>query len=192
MPKITGFFDLFHEIDKIPPENISYWLKGKIEIHKLENFVANRIQYPQTIPLNKEEMEVDFALFREMVKLNSSLFYDPKQNTITLSDDLIFRFPPLQKLVLSIMDVVILKQLTQVLIKKDKKLTSVGSILCPILEEGKSTLKISYENINVELKVGTVNVVPLPQSQIDMKVGERNLKVFGGTLGVLIDLRVKS
>lgn len=71
MPKLSGLFDSFDNLDQIAVENIVRWLKPPPEPGNIENYLAQRILYPQTVPITETEMKVDLAILREALRLLS-------------------------------------------------------------------------------------------------------------------------
>ena len=78
MPKFSGLFDSFDNLEKINVENVASFLKNPPQLISLENYLANRILYPQTLPLTEENLEIDLAILREALKLTIS----PHESTL--------------------------------------------------------------------------------------------------------------
>jgi hypothetical protein len=61
-----------HHLDQllkqIDPELILRWLPKKITVKELEDFVANKVLFPQTIPMTSEELHLELALARELIR----------------------------------------------------------------------------------------------------------------------------
>ena len=70
MAKLIGFFESFDNLDLIPVEEIAKKLKIRSQLIELENFVANRILYPQAIPTTSIDMETDIVILEEALKIN--------------------------------------------------------------------------------------------------------------------------
>src|SRR5687767_12024497 len=70
MPKLSGLFDSFENLDQIEAENLLPWLKAPPNPVQLENYLANKILYPQTLPLSEVDMKIDLAILREALKIN--------------------------------------------------------------------------------------------------------------------------
>lgn len=87
MTKLVGFFESFDNLDLIPVEDIAQKLKIRSQLIELENFVANRILYPQAIPTTSIDMETDMVILDMALKINKGK---------KLSKDFITRFPGLK------------------------------------------------------------------------------------------------
>src|SRR5688572_29560259 len=97
MPKVTGIFEEFDFLDQIPIDDISKWIPIKLPPFYLENFLANKILYPQSIPVTEVDLAIEIAILREIVKRKSH--FDPKLNQIFIPETFLSRFPNLSQLV---------------------------------------------------------------------------------------------
>ncbi|MBI4035935.1 hypothetical protein HY383_03215 [Candidatus Daviesbacteria bacterium] len=70
MPKLSSLFDSFDNLDQILPEAVASWLKPVPAIPQVENYLANKILYPQTLPQTEFDMQMDLAILREALKIN--------------------------------------------------------------------------------------------------------------------------
>lgn len=70
MAKLVGFFESFDNLDLIPVEEIAKKLKIRSQLIELENFVSNRILYPQAIPTTSIDMETDIVILDMALKIN--------------------------------------------------------------------------------------------------------------------------
>src|SRR3990167_9440024 len=82
MPKLTGLFSSFDDLDQISPEAIASWLKPAPELTSLENYLANKILYPQAVPLTKHDMQIDLAILREALRMNGPKPGEQKSNAL--------------------------------------------------------------------------------------------------------------
>ena len=64
MPIQAGLFDSFDNLDTISAESLIPWLKPVPELKRIENYLANKILYPQTIAQTEFEMQMDLAILR--------------------------------------------------------------------------------------------------------------------------------
>ena len=192
MPTLTGIFQIFADLDKIPVEDINRWLKNKVPPRRLLNFVGNRIQYPQAISQSAEDLEIDLAILREAVRRQSSFVYNPLSNKIILPKQLVDRFPPILKLVSAISQALNLKEVTQIFLKDQNGEAILGSIIVPNLNFINGSIKIYLGNFSKTLTAGTLTQLPIATPTINLKIDkEKDVLAFGGRLGVLIDLRKK-
>lgn len=128
MNKLIGVFENFRYLDQIPTSDISKWLKTKINDTDLENFIGNRIIYPQTLPMNSLELEIDLAIFREALKRQPEVLYDRRLNKIIIPGEFQQRFGTFERLIKAITEVLILKKNTKIYLKEDNNIKLIGSI----------------------------------------------------------------
>lgn len=128
MNKLTGIFEHFRYLDQIPISDISKWLKYKVKDTDLENFIGNRIIYPQTLPINKLELEIDLAILREALKRQPEVLYDRRLNKIIIPGEFQYRFGTFENLVKAITEVLILKKNTRIYLEENNSIRLVGSI----------------------------------------------------------------
>lgn len=192
MPRLTGVFEQFPQLDIVLPQNLLQWLSVKQDVHFLANVLGNRILYPQTIALNKQELEIDFAILREAIKQKPMLFYEPQTNKILIPEQFVQRFPPLAKLAGAVIEAINPKGVIQILIKR-KKLEKVGSLISPDINRIKSEsgkVRIIVEGKPSLLNLNTLYISQTSSSEVKIEIGEAEYKVSGGKLGVIIDLRL--
>lgn len=82
MPKLSSLFDSFDNLDQILPEAIASWLKPIPQIAQLEDYLANRILYPQALPQTVYDMQIDLSILREALKMNGPKSGIDKNNAL--------------------------------------------------------------------------------------------------------------
>ena len=219
MPKLPGLFDSFDNLDQIPPEAIASWLKPVPQIISLENYLANRILYPQTLSLTERDMQIDLSILREALKMNGPKPGFKKNNTllgdnpflnITMRKVLIpikfLRFVPnLMNLTLIFIDALLLYREKQdyfsdlwTIVLTDDIDRVVGSILLPQFESG-GAMNLKLQGKNYEIRAGSLTVIPCPKARCGIAYKLQNgrmlgskenaIEVYGGELGLVIDGR---
>lgn len=177
MPKLTGPFEKFQNLEKI----------SLFGVKSLENFIGNRILYPQTIPLIHQELETDFAILKEALTFNPQLVYDQKNKKIILSKELSERFPPQAKLITIIIDALNLKGVISVYLKDQDRVEQIGSIIIP---DSLPDAVCQIDGRQVKLKKGKSLVFPLRDHHLRIKIAHQSeMVVSGGDFGLMIDLR---
>ena len=190
MPKLTGIFEEFKELERVPVEEIKKWLKFKVEPHNLENFIANRVLYPQTVPVTLEDLLIDLAILREIVNREPSRVFNGVLNRLTIPGELIGRFGDLRKIVAAILVIISLKNITQVFLKTNTALMPVGSILTPVNLPALPVVGVYLDGKFTNLKMGDLAFVTVPQKHIRVRIANLSeILATGGTLGTIIDLR---
>ncbi len=66
----VGLFDSFDNLDQITVDSLIPWLKNSLSSIQLENYLDNKILYPNTLPLTEYDMKIDLAILREALRMN--------------------------------------------------------------------------------------------------------------------------
>lgn len=191
MPKLFGVFDKFKDLDRIPITDISRWLPFKSQALILENFVGNRILYSQTIPVMQEDLQIDLAILREVVRASIDDYYDSKTQKLIIPKSFIQRFPPLKMLVTAIIETINPTGIVTLYIKDDSGISEViGSLIAPAPSIIEQTRDITINGQILPLKQGMLSFIPLQERHLRIKLDHVDeMMVPGGDLGLLIDLR---
>lgn len=220
MPTTTiGLFDSFDNLDQIPAEAISSWLKPVPQPAYVANYLANKILYPKSFPVSKQDMQIDLAILREALKMNgpkrpqqvSTLLGDNSFLNITLRKILIpIRFlafiPDLASLVMVFIDALLLNRTKEdwfqdiwTIVLTDTNDEIIGSVIMPQFENKDSLMVCQVFGKNYEIRPGNLAVLPCNKSrcEIGYKLNkgkilgkeENAVEVYGGKLGLVIDGR---
>lgn len=188
MSHLGGVFEDLADLEQIPIEDIRNLVTFPIEQHILENFVANRMLYPQSVPMNEYEMEIDLAILKAVILKNPKLVYNELRSTITIKKELVVRFPPVSRLLLTLSGVLPLKEKTKIYEKDWAQTRLVGTLLCPVTEEAKVTAEIGGKHFN--LSPQSFTHIPFGDRQANAKVNTRVIPdAVGGDWGIFVDLR---
>jgi hypothetical protein len=194
MPHLSGVFDQFPDLEKANIDQLLAWMSKKPERHALINFLGNRVLYPQTIPLNQSDLEMDFAILRAAIRLRPSLVFQPQTNKIIIPKIFADRFPPLRTMVLSIIEGINPKGIHFIYLKDGAQLKIIGSVISPLnpqrLSADGKTVVLATGKTRQSLSVNTISVVSLPVSEAKVVLGNEEFKALGGDVGVIIDLRL--
>lgn len=189
MPKLSGVFEQFRGLDQIPIADVARWLKNKDDTHLLDNFIANRIIYPQTLPLTKIELEIDLAIFREAIKKEPRVLYDLEQKRINLSDEFIYRFGSVENLLTALIEALGINGLNYIFLKKAQGNELIGSMVTPESIPNGVIVSTLINNQNLGLKNGEMHILPFKDSKLDVKIeSSKEVLAAGGNLGLIIDL----
>lgn len=221
MAGLPGLFDSFDNLDKIPYEEIARWIKPVPQKIQLENYIANKILYPQTLPINEYEVQIDLAILREVLRANAPKISDEKDSLlgnnpflninlrkIIIPDKFLKFVPNLQTLVWVFLDGLLLEK-TRVdlyedlwsVILTDGTDEVVGSVILPRIDSPDAQIEVNVAGQNFKIKAGSLMVIPCEyqRCQISYKFkgahalgkDEGALEVYGGKLGVVVDARVQ-
>lgn len=206
MPKVTGVFDLFEDLDTISVENVMRWLKRPPDPLILYNFLANRVLYPQSISVSKEEMEWELAFLREALRLNPE-FLNQSTKKIIIPEVFVNRVSDLSSLVLAFVDAYILgwtaknsgENVWTLILRNEEKDEIIGSVLMPEFHLESGNIAISVLEKNIQTPKGGVSIIPCPHDRclVNYKVvggkvlgiEQGSISMYGGRLGILIDGR---
>ena len=169
----------------------------------MQNAIANRILYPQTIPVTLEEMQIDLSIMREALKKNKS-FISKSDRKIFIPDSFLYRIPDLAKLVWVFIDAYILDQEISenapvwTVVLRGGKDEIVGSVILPKMLSG-DIMEVTLEGKKIVAKKGGLTLIPCTENKCKMQfklklgsvLGKREgiVEVSGGRLGLLIDGR---
>lgn len=191
MPKLTGVFGNFEGLDSLTADELNQWLKSKEQSYFIENYLGNKILYPQSIPSTMQDLEIDMAIFREYIRRSPQLVISPKNKKMVIPEEFIVRFPPIQKLISIILDVVTLSTITPISIARfNGMVETVGTVVSIINQNKEGFTDVNVNGQLLKLEVGSVTILPNKEQNIIIQV-EKNqpIKVNGGEIGVVIDLR---
>lgn len=221
MPAQSGLFDSFDNLDQIAVLDITRWFKVVPNQVAVENYLANKILYPQILPLTKADLETDLAILREALAANApknlkgagSFLGDNTFLNVTLRKILIpskfLRFVPnLTTLIWAFVDAFLLERKRKdffgdlwTIILTGEIDETVGSVLLPQFTDKNGILELQLGNQSYKVLSGSLMVIPCPSSrcQIVYKFNkgkilgkaESSVEVYGGRIGLFIDARNK-
>lgn len=190
MPKLSGVFEIFKNLEKIPPENLNNWLKIKQEVHILQNFVGNRVLYPQVVPLNAVDMSLDIALLIEAIKLDKSAFLDEEGKKILIPKDLYGRFPNLSQLALTFIQALDPIGVWTINLKSPEEEVLLGTVIAPSVLTSDGPMKVVVNGREYQSALGQISIYPNQDHHLEVIVDSLDkVLVSGGDVGLLIDLR---
>ena len=220
MGKLSGLFDSFDNLDQIDVNSIITWLKPAPQAVQLENYLANKILYPQTIPMTESDMKIDLAILREALRING-----PKNTKVSnaLLGDNTFLNLTLRKILIPerfLQFVPNLINLTWVFVdgllltrRKEDKFQDlwtivtvgetdeiVGSVILPQFNSRNGEIELSVLGKIYKIPTGGLMVIPCGKDRCEVaykiKMGqvlgktESALELYGGKLGIMVDGRL--
>lgn len=215
----TGLFDSFDNLDAIDIDSLSSWLKNPPSSVQLENYLANKILYPTTLPVTDADMQIDLAILREALRMNSpqnkqnSLLGDNPFLNITLRKMIIpqrflSQVPDMVSLTWAFVDGLLLNRSKKdwfedlwTVVLADDADEVIGSLLLPQFKGHSDSLKLSLLGKDFKIKPGSLTRLSCPKQRCEIAyefaggkiLGKRvsAVEVYGGRLGLMIDGRVK-
>lgn len=220
MPTTAGLFDSFDNLDQIPIEKITRWLKKAPSDIQLENYLAQRILYPQTVPLTAQDMEVDLAILREALRINAPVrgktgpllgenpFLNMTLRKVLIPAKFLPFIPSLVALTWAFVDAFLMERRRQdwfgdiwTVVLVDEIDEVIGSILKPQFESSQGDMELIINQKNYKVRSGSLIVIPCPQGRCEITykfnqgkiLGKKEsaLDVYGGRLGLMIDGRLE-
>lgn len=195
MPKLTGIFEKFKDLDAIPVSDIISSLNIKGDPHIIQDFIGNRVLYPQTVPQTSADLEIDHKILTEALKRQPELLFNKNTQSIILTEEFTNRFPPFIKLVATIIDSIAPGGLISLFLKNAHTLrlgTIVTSSLIKNIMGEKPTKQIFVNGEVKNLTFGTINLLPYKLNNLRLKLGQdqsQEIIVSGGEMGIFLDLR---
>ncbi|MDP3758616.1 MAG: hypothetical protein Q8Q86_02760 [Candidatus Daviesbacteria bacterium] len=210
MPKLPGLFDSFDNLDQVLPEDVALGLKPIPQANLLENYLANRILYPGTLPLTEQDMKIDLSILREALKPNALLGDNPFLNTILRKVLIPARFlnfvPDIESLVFPFIDALLLgrekqdffEDLWTIVLTGDTD-EVIGSLLLPQFDSSSGVMDLKLQSQRYEINQGSFKVISClkERCEIAYKIQkgrmlgkqESAVEVYGGKLGLVVDGR---
>lgn len=219
----TSLFDSFDNLDQIDVNSLTLWLQdlpSKPSLVQLENYLANKILYPATLPMTDLDMKIDLAILREVLRINgpqatnatellgSNPFLNVVLRKMIIPEKFLHYVPDLTSLTWAFIDGLLLNRqqkdifwdLWTVVVTDDADLR-VGSILLPQFKGKGDSMDLSVLSRNFKIKAGSLTVVPCPKDRCEIAykfaagkiLGKKEsaVEVYGGKLGLMIDGRVQ-
>lgn len=200
MPSPVGLFDSFDNLDQIPPADIASWLKPVPQLEQIENYLANRILYPQTLSLTERDMKMDLAILREALKLNGPKPQTQKTNAllgdnpflnitlrkILIPDKFLEFVPDLSILTIVFIDALLLNRRKEdwfqdiwTIVLTDDTDEIVGSVVLPQFEDPGGLMNCTLQSKNYEIKFGGLKVLPCSAERCEIGYKLQKGKILG-------------
>lgn len=200
MPKLPGLFDTFDNLDQLNVENIAIWIRPAPNLIQLENYLANKILYPNSLPISEPDMKLDLAILREALKLNSPKLSGEGKETLLGSNPFLNislrkilipqRFlnfiPSLPNLAWAFVDALLLERkkedffwdLWTVIVTGDFD-EVVGSILLPQFSGRGDTMDLNVLGRVYKILPGSLTVLACPKDRCQISYKIRKGKILG-------------
>lgn len=192
MPKLTGTFSYFKNLDKISPESINKWLRIKKDNQYLINYLGNRIIYPQTIAISPEEMEIDLSILRQALSLDSSGFYQSEKKEIEVPQEFLTRFFPEFRLIAAIIDGVEALGLNKIVVKLKEARKVLAVTFKPNILSQRDLINATIGGKTFQLLPNTLTLIPCKGEKMKLKLdGLEEIEFDPGDIGIFVDLRNK-
>jgi|SRR3989338_3905831 len=194
MSKVSGIFEKFENLDKIPIDDISRGLVPQPP-HLIENLLANLLLYPQVAAIKKEDIDIELSILREVIRRSPSNYYSAKEKKIFIPAEFMTRFPDLNKLALAFVDGLSPKGIAQIVLGKRE---IVGSFIKIEFNQDKDNFEMLVLEKKYSFNKGGLAIIPCNHhchitfksdiGKIDNK-SEATLEILGGRLGLVVDGR---
>lgn len=193
MPQLNGVYLLFPEMDSIDFEEIAQQSVQKLNHHTIENHLANRLLYPQSVAMSKEELDLDFLILAAALKKHPEVFFNSKQNRIVIPTVAVGQLSPLTRLISVVLNSLYSENVIEIWLKDDAKQQLLGSSLPQQMLKklnllGDITVRIQQEEKT--LIPNQLNLIPVRDKQVKIQINQSvTVGAVGGSLGIFIDLR---
>lgn len=216
MPRLIGLFDVFDNLDTISAEAIASWLKPIPALSQIENYLANKILYPRSLPQTEYEMQMDLGILREALRMNAPksgnalLGNNPFINTtlrkIIIPASFMNFVPSLKILVWIFIDAFLAARQKKdfftdlwTIVLTDDTDEIVGSLILPEFDDSLGVMNLTVLGREYEIRSGYLSVIPCLKERCEIlykiKSGkvlgksENAVEVSGGKLGLIVDGR---
>lgn len=193
MPQLGGVFSLFPELDTITAGDIITFSGTQFEHHTVENHLANRLLYPQSVAVTKQELDLDFLVLALALKKHPEIFFESSQNRIIIPEIASLYFPPLTRLISVILLSIPDDQVTEIWVKGENSQTIVGSCIPQALIKAMNIageVQITVQNEEKTLIPNQLNLIPVKDKSVKVVLNQTNpINTVGGNLGIFVDLR---
>lgn len=219
MPNLPGLFDSFDNLDRIPIEDIARWLKPQPNSTYIENFLAQRILYPATVPITPQDLKIDLAILREAIRmsrlghvpsgtwLGDKPFLNVTLRKILIPSKFLAFVPDLITITWTFVDGLLLDRKGQdifwglwTIVLTGEIDEIIGSLLLPEFKDD-GVLQLRVTGKTYQIRAGTLMVIPcsIKRCEVSFKIKggkilgkeELALEVYGGRLGIMVDGREK-
>lgn len=221
MAKLTGLFDSFDNLDQINIDSLTAWLKSPPTSIQLENYLANKILYPRTLPLTDFDMKVDLAILREALRINGpklgtrvgpllgdNPFLNITLRKVIIPERFLHYICDLVSLTWAFVDGLLLDRRKEdwfedlwTVVLADDIDEIVGSILLPQFGGEGDSMDLSLLGKDYKIKAGSLTIVSCPKNRCEIAYKfskgeflgkkENAVEVYGGELGLMIDGRME-
>ncbi len=217
MPRLPSLFDSFDNLDQIPVEDIARWLKPQPSHAYIENFLAQKILYPATVPITKEDLKIDLAILREALRmsrlshpvsgtwLGDKPFLNTTLRKILIPSKFLAFVPDLTTITWIFVDGLLLDRKKEdifsglwTIVLTGEIDEIIGSLLIPEFKDD-GILQLRVIDKIYQIRAGTLMVIPcsIKRCEISFKIkggkilgkDDLALEVYGGRLGIMIDGR---
>lgn len=200
MPKLSGLFDSFDNLDQIAVEDVIRWIKPVPQTIQLENYIATKILYPHTIPMSEYDMKVDLAILREALRLNGPRIDLKKTNAllgensflnvtlrkIIIPEKFLYFTPDLVSLTWAFVDGLLLDRHKEdwfqdywsVVISGDSE-EVVGTILLPQFQNKGGVMEVNVSGKNYKIRAGSLIIIPCSQTHCELIYKFNQGKILG-------------
>lgn len=201
--RVTGLFDQFDNLESIQAEDLIKWLKPPHHLITIQNLLANRILYPQSVPVTKQDLEFDLALLREALKsAKVKSFVDQTTKKIIIPHQFIESIPNIGQLVWVFIDAFLLslpqqKDLRVWTVETARPAKVLGTVIFPKLDVN-GEMKFKLDGKDFIIKKGSLVILPcgvhchlnfqFTNGEI-LGLKEGAIEIYGGELGLVVDGR---
>ena len=220
MGKLSSLFESFDNLDQIDLNSVVSSLKPAPQIIQVENYLANRLLYPQAVPLTEYDMKIDLAILKEALIINTpklaqgesallgdSPFINIVLRKILIPEEFINFVPNLASLTYVFVDALLknrrkedwYEDLWTVVVTDDAD-EVVGSVILPQFNSSGGQMEINVLGKTYKIPQGYVTLIPCRKDRCEIaykltagKVlgkDQSALELYGGKLGILVDGRL--
>lgn len=218
MPKLTGVFSYFKDLDQVSVDNVASFVKSSLpkgtpipSSDQIADYLANKILYPHAVAVTLVDFKVDLAILREALKFNKQFLDIPARKIIIPSEFLDF-ITDLSVLTSVFVDAYLLEpnlrqgQALWTIVTQEHsvpgniiKEEAIGSLLIPNFQQTNGKMDIFLEGNSYVVNIGSLVILKCPKQKCLVGFKSSNgglmgknegvVEVWGGRLGLMVDTR---
>lgn len=183
MDHLPNVFKNFDNLYKISASQIQSRLPFTLPPVVIENYVANRLLFPFTIPQTKQELQLDLAILSAVAALNSGFFYNQAQRKITIPGEFTEVYQNIDELVQTIISSIFLGDQATIIIPNLTGHNTTGTAIA--LPSQNKPLQVIYNNKSYQVPVGSH--LHLPPASNTISINSTDYQITPGELGIYLN-----
>lgn len=183
MDHLPSVFKNFDNLYKISATQIQSRLPFTVPPVVIENYVANRLLFPHTVPQTRQELQLDLAILSTVATLNSGFFYNQAQNKITIPSEFTEIYQNIDELIQTIIAGVFLGGQATIIIPNLTGHNTTGMAIS--LPSQNKPLQVIYDSKSYQIPVG--DHLHLPPTGHTITINNTDYQINPGELGIYLN-----
>ncbi len=196
MSGLVHILPLLPDIEHITPEELIPWTSFKVAPEVMDNYVGNRLLYPQAILTTQQQLEWDKALVQAAIHRAKDKFYNANTRRMLIPVEFMELSANSQDIFKLFIDVCQPHLISYIL---QKPSIILGTILTPVALKKSGLITLIIDQQTFTIKLGELVFLPISKSKVDLQfsspsatlMGQQQFRVevAGGPAGIIVDAR---